>query len=68
MRRGTQERKSVKAIPNPRLFSPGKIGHMELRNRVVMARMVVQLAAENGSITPRGIDYYARRARGARAC
>lgn len=37
---------------------------MELRNRVVMAPMVVQLGAENGAVTPHGIDYYARRAKG----
>jgi 2,4-dienoyl-CoA reductase-like NADH-dependent reductase (Old Yellow Enzyme family) len=37
---------------------------MELRNRVVMAPMMVQLAAENGAVTARSIDYYARRARG----
>ena len=49
------------------LFAPGKIGHMELRNRVVMAPMVVQLAAENGAVTPRGIEYYARRAQGGAA-
>lgn len=47
-----------------KLFAPGKIGHMELRNRVVMAPMVVQLAAENGAVTARSIDYYARRADG----
>jgi len=54
----------MQAITGARLFSPGKIGHMELRNRVVMAPMVVQLAAENGAVTSRSIDYYARRAKG----
>ena len=48
----------------PTLFSPGKIGGMELRNRLVMAPMVVQLAAENGAVTERTLDYYLRRARG----
>jgi len=48
----------------PRLFSPGKIGWMQLRNRVVMAPMVVQLAAENGAATARTVDYYERRAKG----
>lgn len=51
-------------ITGSKLFAPGKIGHMELRNRVVMAPMVVQLAAENGAATARTIDYYARRAKG----
>lgn len=48
----------------PELFSPGKIGWMELRNRLVMAPMVVQLAAESGAVTERTVDYYARRAKG----
>jgi 2,4-dienoyl-CoA reductase-like NADH-dependent reductase (Old Yellow Enzyme family) len=54
----------VQAIPCPRLFSPGRIGRMELRNRVVMAPMVVQLGSENGAVTERTVDYYARRAQG----
>jgi len=49
---------------HPRLFSPGTMGRMELRNRVVMAPMCVQLAAESGAVTQRTIDYYARRAAG----
>lgn len=54
----------LEATPCPKLFSPGKIGWMELRNRVVMAPMVVQLAAESGAVTERTVDYYARRAKG----
>ena len=54
----------MQAITGAKLFSPGKIGHMELRNRVVMAPMVTQLAAENGAVTARSIDHYARRAKG----
>lgn len=54
----------MQAITGAKLFSPGKIGHMELRNRVGMAPMVVQLAAESGAVTARSIDYYARRAKG----
>ncbi|MFH1602516.1 MAG: FAD-dependent oxidoreductase, partial [Pseudomonadota bacterium] len=50
-----------------KLFAPAMIGHIELRNRVVMAPMVVQLGAENGAVTQRGIDYYARRAEGGAA-
>ena len=48
----------------PELFSPGKIGWMQLRNRIVMAPMVVQLGAESGAVTERTVDYYARRAKG----
>jgi 2,4-dienoyl-CoA reductase-like NADH-dependent reductase (Old Yellow Enzyme family)/thioredoxin reductase len=54
----------MEAIPWPKLFSAGKIGLMELRNRVVMAPMVVQLASESGAVTQRTVDYYARRAKG----
>ena len=52
------------AIPCPTLFSLGKIGWMELRNRVVMAPMVVQLGSESGAVTERTVDYYVRRAKG----
>ena len=52
------------AIPCPKLFAAGKIGMMQLRNRVVMAPMVVQLGAESGAVTQRTVDYYARRAKG----
>jgi len=54
----------TQAIPCPKLFATGKIGTMQLRNRVVMAPMVVQLGAESGAVTQRTIDYYARRAQG----
>ena len=54
----------MEAMTGSLLFTPGKIGNMELRNRVVMAPMVVQLAAEDGAITTRSIEYYARRAEG----
>ena len=54
----------VDATVRPRLFSPGKMGPMQLRNRVVMAPMVVQLASESGAVTQRTVDYYVRRAAG----
>ena len=54
----------VEATTYPRLMSPGKIGRMELRNRLVMAPMVVQLGAENGAVTQQSIEYYSRRAAG----
>jgi 2,4-dienoyl-CoA reductase-like NADH-dependent reductase (Old Yellow Enzyme family)/thioredoxin reductase len=46
------------------LFAPGTIGRMEVPNRLVMAPMVVQLAAENGAVTERTVQHYARRAAG----
>jgi 2,4-dienoyl-CoA reductase-like NADH-dependent reductase (Old Yellow Enzyme family)/thioredoxin reductase len=49
---------------HPELFSPGRIGWMQVRNRVVMAPMVVQLATESGAVTGRTVDYYVRRANG----
>ena len=47
-----------------RLFSPGTMGRLELRNRVVMAPMLVQLGSETGAVTQRTVEYYARRAAG----
>jgi 2,4-dienoyl-CoA reductase-like NADH-dependent reductase (Old Yellow Enzyme family)/thioredoxin reductase len=48
----------------PLLFSPGKIGSMELKNRVVMAPMVRNYADEQGRITDRYRGHMGRIARG----
>jgi 2,4-dienoyl-CoA reductase-like NADH-dependent reductase (Old Yellow Enzyme family)/thioredoxin reductase len=48
------------------LFSPGRIGKLLLRNRIVMAPMVTRLASD-GRVTPDLIEYYAERARGGTA-
>ncbi|MCP4658497.1 MAG: NADH:flavin oxidoreductase, partial [bacterium] len=48
----------------PRLFAPGRIGALELRNRVVMAAMMVGYAELDGRFSRRHIDYLAARARG----
>lgn len=48
----------------PRLFEPGRIGRMELKNRAVMAPMATELADARGLATPRQIAYYQERARG----
>lgn len=53
---------NARALSN--LFSPGKIGSMELRNRLVMPPMGTNYATEDGHITQRLIDYYEARARG----
>lgn len=45
------------------LFSPGKIGAMSLKNRIVMAPMG-NLADIDGGFSQRQIDYYAERAKG----
>ncbi|NLK00329.1 MAG: FAD-dependent oxidoreductase [Clostridia bacterium] len=47
-----------------RLFEKGKIGNMELRNRVVMPPMGTNLASEIGAVTPAIIHYYRERAKG----
>ncbi|MCX5906653.1 MAG: FAD-dependent oxidoreductase, partial [Deltaproteobacteria bacterium] len=45
------------------LFTPIRVGSMEIRNRIVMPAMHF-LAAEGGRVLPRHIDYFAERARG----
>jgi len=48
-----------------KLFEPGKIGNMEVKNRIVMAAMGTRGLCElDGRFSQRGIDYYATRARG----
>ena len=46
------------------LLSPGKIGALQLRNRIVMAAMGTNFAAEDGHTTERLISYYEARAKG----
>jgi NAD(H)-dependent 7beta-hydroxy-3-oxo-delta4-cholenoic acid oxidoreductase len=47
-----------------RLFSPGRIGSLQLGNRLVMAPMATDYAAEEGRVSPKLIDYHVARARG----
>ena len=47
-----------------RLFSPFKIGRMELKNRIVMGPMGTNLSNPDGSLTEKHIVYYETRARG----
>ena len=47
-----------------RLFTPIKIGTMEVRNRIVMAPMATDYAHRDGTISQRLIDYLAARAEG----
>ena len=46
------------------LFSPIKIGSMELRNRFIQSPMGVSMSESDGRITEREIAYYAARAKG----
>lgn len=51
-------------MPYDRLFSPGQIGSMTLKNRLVMPPMVRNYADEHGFVTQRHIDHAARIAAG----
>ena len=46
------------------LLSPGRIGALEVRNRILMCPMGDCLAEADGSVSERQIAYYAARARG----
>ena len=58
------EQLSQTQSPFPRLFEPGFIGGLRLKNRIVMPPMGTQFASAGGAVTPRMIDHYVRRARG----
>ncbi|MEM2945303.1 MAG: FAD-dependent oxidoreductase [Thermoproteota archaeon] len=47
-----------------KLLDPIVVGTMFLKNRIVMPPMCSRLAAPDGSVTPRMIDYYSERAKG----
>ncbi len=45
-----------------KLFEPGTIGAMPLKNRVIMEPMVTNFATDTGAVTERMIEYYEYRA------
>ena len=47
----------------PKLFEPGKIGTMQLSNRIIMAPMATLYANEDGTVSDRLIRYYVERAK-----
>ena len=47
-----------------KLFTPGRIGPLTIRNRAVMSPMGTDFADTNGNASPRLIAYYAERAKG----
>jgi 2,4-dienoyl-CoA reductase-like NADH-dependent reductase (Old Yellow Enzyme family)/thioredoxin reductase len=51
-------------MPFPKLFESGKIGRLELKNRIIMAPMITLYVDEKGGVTSRMLDYYQERARG----
>src|SRR5215471_19776218 len=46
------------------LLTPGRIGSVEIKNRIVMPPMTTRLADEDGSVTEHTINYYMARVRG----
>ncbi len=50
--------------PFPHLFSPIRIGSMELRNRLAMAPMTTSWSGPGDTVSQRLIDYHVARARG----
>lgn len=48
----------------PHLFEKGTIGHVEIRNRIVMPAMGTNFAGTDGMVCDRNIQYYRERARG----
>lgn len=50
--------------PLTKLFEPGRIGTMQLSNRIIMAPMATLYANEDGTVSERLIRYYVERAKG----
>ena len=48
----------------PHLFRPGRIGPLEVRNRIIGSPMERNYCTAEGRVTQRYIDYMAARARG----
>jgi 2-enoate reductase len=48
----------------PHLFQPGRIGSMEVNNRIFMAPMATGFCESDGRYSQRQIDWYVTRARG----
>lgn len=46
------------------IFTPGQIGPVNVRNRIVMSPMDDALGQASGEVTQRGIEYYAAKAKG----
>lgn len=46
------------------LFTPVRIGTLEVKNRIVMPAMVTHYASQDGQVTDRMVRYYEERAKG----
>ncbi|MFC1904909.1 FAD-dependent oxidoreductase [Chloroflexota bacterium] len=55
---------TVSDVQFKKLFEPGKIGQMQIKNRIVMAPMGTNYSSGKGYISQQIIDYYEERARG----
>jgi len=51
------------SVSFPRLFSPGRIGNVQLANRAIVAPLTRTSATAEGRATPEMVDYYATFAR-----
>lgn len=47
-----------------KLFTPGKIGNLEIKNRFIVPPMLSEYATEDGRLTERYIRYYEEKAKG----
>ncbi len=47
-----------------KIFQPGQIGTLEIKNRLIVPPMLTEFAAEDGKLTERYIRYYEEKARG----
>jgi hypothetical protein len=55
----------IKGELEMKLFEPGKIGKLSVKNRIIMAPMGIGALAEpDGRLSQRAIDYYVARAKG----
>jgi 2,4-dienoyl-CoA reductase-like NADH-dependent reductase (Old Yellow Enzyme family)/thioredoxin reductase len=59
---GDAPTRDAQSSPFPALFTPGKIGGLELKNRVLMAPMEKNLCTADGIVTTRYIEYLVERA------
>ena len=51
-------------MPYEHLFAPGKIGNVEIKNRIVMPPMMLGFGQFDGTPTEAMMEYYEARARG----
>lgn len=47
-----------------KIFEPGKIGNLEIKNRLIVPSMLTEYASKDGNLTERYIRYYEEKAKG----